>query len=64
MAEAFATTIYAPEVPRIVEKALENSKWCQAMKVEMEALEKNETKEKCVLPHGKRSIGLCWIVKS
>lgn len=56
MDQVFATTAYAQEVPRTVEEALEYPKWCQAMKLEVDALETNEPWKKCVLPHEKRRL--------
>nr|GEZ27512.1 putative ribonuclease H-like domain-containing protein [Tanacetum cinerariifolium] len=35
--------------------------WKNAMDVEMDALMRNETWEKCVLPHGRKPVGYRWI---
>ncbi|XP_061338432.1 uncharacterized protein LOC133285237 [Gastrolobium bilobum] len=44
-----------------VQEALEDPKWKQAMNIEMEALQKNETWMLTSLPNGKRKIGCKWV---
>ncbi|XP_076926638.1 uncharacterized protein LOC143589894 [Bidens hawaiensis] len=52
-AQAFATSLCSEEIPTTVEQALESKNWREAMEIEMAALNKNETWEKCTLPSGK-----------
>ncbi|KAJ8765494.1 hypothetical protein K2173_014616 [Erythroxylum novogranatense] len=61
IANAFATTLYTEDTPRTVEDAMSNPEWREAMGIEMDALEKNGTWEKCVLPIGKKPVGCRWI---
>ena len=49
-AKAFVSSIYSEEVPTNIEQALTSKNWKNTMKTEMEALMKNDTWEKCVLP--------------
>nr|GFC15064.1 putative ribonuclease H-like domain-containing protein [Tanacetum cinerariifolium] len=44
-----------------VEQALKSEKWKNAMDVEMDALMRNGTWDKCILPQGKKPIGCRWI---
>nr|GEU75879.1 DNA-directed DNA polymerase [Tanacetum cinerariifolium] len=44
-----------------VEQALKSEKWKNAMDVEMDALMRNRTWDKCILPQGKKPIGCHWI---
>jgi hypothetical protein len=44
-------------IPEKVEDAMKSEKWNEAMVVEMEALEKNNTWKIIDLPPGKRTIG-------
>ncbi|GJZ75487.1 putative RNA-directed DNA polymerase [Tanacetum coccineum] len=55
--KAFVASIYSDEIPANTEQALKSRKWKKAMEEEMEALTKNNTWKKCVLPHGKKTIG-------
>ena len=61
IAEAFNTAIYSVKIPGSVEEALRSREWKQAMEVEMRALEKNNTWEKCSLPRGKKPVGCKWV---
>ncbi|KAL6334504.1 hypothetical protein AAG906_016056 [Vitis piasezkii] len=54
--KAFLTQINSIPIPQTLTKALSNEKWKQAMKVEMEALEKNGTWEIMELPKGKKVV--------
>ena len=56
--KAFLTQINSIPIPQTLTKALSNEKWKQAMKVEMEALEKNGTWEIMELPKGKKVVGI------
>jgi len=60
-AQAFATSLCFEEIPTIVEQALESKDWRGAMKIEMDALNKNDTWEKCTLPPGKKPVGCRWV---
>nr|GFB52670.1 putative reverse transcriptase, RNA-dependent DNA polymerase [Tanacetum cinerariifolium] len=53
-AKAFSASLYSEETPSSVEQALKSEEWKNAMDVEIDALMRNETWEKCVLPHGKK----------
>ena len=44
-----------------VSEALSNRKWKQAMDVEIEALNKNNTWELVTLPIGKKPVGCKWV---
>jgi len=44
------------------EEAVKNSKWLGAMKEEMRSIEKNNW-ELCILPKGKKTIGVKWVYK-
>ena len=60
-AQAFATSLCSEEIPTTVEQALESKEWREAMKIEMDALNKNDTWEKCTLPPGKKPVGCRWV---
>nr|GEY51307.1 putative RNA-directed DNA polymerase [Tanacetum cinerariifolium] len=49
------------EAPSNVEQALKSEKWKNDMDVEMNALMRNGTWEKCILPQGKKPVGCRWI---
>nr|GEU97479.1 putative reverse transcriptase, RNA-dependent DNA polymerase [Tanacetum cinerariifolium] len=54
-ANAFVASVYSDEIPANTEQALNLRKWKKAMEEEMEALTKNNTREKCVLKPGKKN---------
>ncbi|XP_076894743.1 uncharacterized protein LOC143547130 [Bidens hawaiensis] len=60
-AKAFVTSICSEEIPTTVEQALESKNWREAMKIETDALNKNDTWEKCTLPPGKKPVGCRWV---
>ncbi|KAM0028505.1 putative RNA-directed DNA polymerase [Helianthus debilis subsp. tardiflorus] len=60
-AKAFASSLYNEQLPSSVEQALDSKNWTDAMEMEMEALVKNDTWEKCILPPGKKPVGCCWV---
>nr|GEY69480.1 putative ribonuclease H-like domain-containing protein [Tanacetum cinerariifolium] len=60
-AKAFVASVYSNEIPANTEQALKSRKWKKAMEEEMEALTKNNTWEKCVLPPGKKTLGCRWV---
>ena len=57
IARAFLTSLLAKDIPKTVHEASKKGEGRKAMKTEMEALEKNETWEKCILPIGKKPVG-------
>ena len=61
IARAFLTSLLAKDIPKTVHEASKKGEGRKAMKTEMEALEKNETWEKCILPTGKKPVGCRWI---
>ena len=48
-------------IPTQLQHALSDPKWVNAMKVEMEALEKNSTWDLVPLPNGKKAVGCRWV---
>jgi hypothetical protein len=55
--------LLAETEPVNFEEAVKNSKWLGAMKEEIRSIEKNNTWELCILPKGKKSIGVKWVYK-
>ena len=51
---AFNVALYATELPKNVDKAMQDDRWRKAMEEEIEALRKNKTREKCILPKEKK----------
>ncbi|XP_076921708.1 uncharacterized protein LOC143583228 [Bidens hawaiensis] len=60
-AQAFVTSLCSEEIPTTVEQALKYKNWREAMEIEMDAQNKNETWEKCTLPPGKKPVGCLWV---
>ncbi|KAL6319103.1 hypothetical protein AAG906_001576 [Vitis piasezkii] len=58
---AFAHTLSSCQIPSSVEEVLSDSKWAQAIKEELEALQKNNTWVLSVLPEGRKTVGCKWI---
>ena len=58
---AFAHTLSSCQIPSSVEEALSDPKWAQAIKEELEALQKNNTWTLSVLPEGRKIVGCKWI---
>ncbi|XP_071718008.1 uncharacterized mitochondrial protein AtMg00820-like [Rutidosis leptorrhynchoides] len=52
-AQKFNSVIYSENIPTSIEQAFKSKNWKKAMEVEMEALNDNDTWEKCVIPQGK-----------
>jgi len=50
--------------PVVFEEAIKSKRWRDAMKREMEAIEKNKTWELTNLPKGMKPIGVKWIFKT
>ena len=48
-------------IPKSLSEALNSEEWKQAMKMEMEALKKNDTWDTVLLPKGKNLIGCKWV---
>nr|GEX90186.1 putative reverse transcriptase, RNA-dependent DNA polymerase [Tanacetum cinerariifolium] len=59
--KAFSASLYSEETPSSVEQAPKSEEWKNDMDVEIDALMRNKTWEKCVLPHGKKPVGCRWI---
>jgi Reverse transcriptase (RNA-dependent DNA polymerase) len=57
----FANQISSVTVPEKLEEALKDHNWVKAMKLEMEALEKNDTWKLVTLPEGKKTVGCKWV---
>ena len=57
----FVSQLSTVFTPSSLQEALADSRWIQAMKTEMEALEKNATWELVALPDGKSTVGCRWI---
>ncbi|GKD37040.1 putative RNA-directed DNA polymerase, partial [Tanacetum coccineum] len=60
-AKAFFASVYSEKAPSNVEQALKSEKWKNGMDVEMDALMRNGTWDKCILPQGKKPVGCRWI---
>ena len=60
-AGAYTLLVDSEIVPRTVEEAEKHQHWKKAMEAEMNALEKNKTWERCVLPTGKKVVGCRWV---
>ncbi|KAL6347204.1 hypothetical protein AAG906_012785 [Vitis piasezkii] len=58
---AFAHTLSSCQIPSRVEEAFSDPKWAQAIKEELEALQKNNTWVLSVLPEGRKTVGCKWI---
>jgi hypothetical protein len=59
--KTFMHEISTHHVPTRVEEAMEDPKWTQAIKEEMEALMKNKTWNLVPLPRGKKTVGCKWV---
>ena len=57
----FVHRLSSHHVPSIVQEALSNPKWSQAIKAEMEALEKSKTWALVPLLKGKKIVGCKWV---
>ncbi|CAL2227071.1 unnamed protein product [Prunus armeniaca] len=59
--KAFVHQLSAIHIPTKVSEALKDTKWVQAIKEEMKALEKNQTWTLETIPRGKKTIGCRWV---
>ena len=57
----FVHRLSSYHVPSTVQEALSNPKWSQAIKAEMEALEKSKTWALVPLPKEKKTVGCRWV---
>ncbi|XP_068498046.1 uncharacterized mitochondrial protein AtMg00820-like [Phaseolus vulgaris] len=57
-------TMFATSTPISFAEAVKSEKWRNAMNLEMESIEKNDTWELTDLPVGGKKIGLKWVYKS
>ncbi|GKU86582.1 hypothetical protein SLEP1_g1092 [Rubroshorea leprosula] len=60
---SFLAAISTKDEPKSFSKAIQDPKWRQAMKVEIDALEKNNTWTLETFPPDKRPIGCKWVYK-
>lgn len=60
-AMTFQTSLYKVQVPKTVDEAKKHPQWMEAMQVEMDALERNKTWERCSQFPGKKSVGCRWV---
>ncbi|GJS08317.1 ribonuclease H-like domain-containing protein [Tanacetum coccineum] len=56
-AKALFASLYSEEAPSNVEQALKSEKWKNVIDVEMDALMRNKTWDKCILLQGKKPVG-------
>ncbi|CAN1152028.1 Retrovirus-related Pol polyprotein from transposon TNT 1-94, partial [Linum perenne] len=59
--KAFITTLDNERVPDNIHEALNNPKWREAVRDEIQALEKNNTWSLVMLPPGKKTVDCKWI---
>jgi hypothetical protein len=57
----FVNELSSHHIPTSVDEALNDSRWIQAMKEEMEALLKNKTWTLVSLPEGQKTVGCKWV---
>jgi len=62
--QAFLSTLDAQHDPDSFQEAIKHQHWCDAMNIELQALEQNGTWSLVKLPKGKRAIGCKWIYKT
>ncbi|GKD99578.1 putative ribonuclease H-like domain-containing protein [Tanacetum coccineum] len=60
-AKAFFASLYLKKTPSNVEQASKSNKWKNAMDVEMDALMRNGTWDKCILLQEKKPVRCHWI---
>ena len=59
--KSFLTHLNTITIPKTTSEALGQKEWRDAMRVEMDALEKNKTWELVELPRGKKPVGCRWV---
>jgi hypothetical protein len=57
----FNVSLTSIRIPERLEEAMINPKWLEAMKIEMEALEKSHTWQLVELPKGRKIVGCKWV---
>jgi Reverse transcriptase (RNA-dependent DNA polymerase) len=57
----FDKVLASVRIPEKLDEAMSDPKWLEAMKVEMEALEKNNTWQLVSLPEGRKTVGCKWV---
>jgi len=62
--QAFLSTLDAQQDPDTFQEAVQHQHWCDAMNIELQALERNGTWSLAKLPKGKRAIGCKWFYKT
>ncbi|XP_074283897.1 uncharacterized protein LOC141608440 [Silene latifolia] len=60
-AETEPAAVTSNDEPPTFKEAIRDSKWCAAMKDEIDALERNETWELTDLPYDKKALGCRWV---
>lgn len=61
---AFLAAVTTTSEPTRYSEAVKEEKWREAMKKEIEALERSSTWELDILPPGKKAIGCKWVYKT
>ncbi|GJZ78214.1 ribonuclease H-like domain, reverse transcriptase, RNA-dependent DNA polymerase [Tanacetum coccineum] len=56
--------LLAEDEPKNYKEASSNQKWIEAMKVELDSINRNNTWELTTLPKGHKAIGLKWVFKT
>jgi hypothetical protein len=59
--QAFVTTLQSVQIPKNWREAKQDLKWKKAMLEELAALEKNDTWELVLAPHGKKVVDCKWV---
>ena len=59
--EAFTSELTNLMIPRTIQEALQEPKWCAAVMEELGALKKNRTWNVVNLPKGKKVVGCKWV---
>jgi Reverse transcriptase (RNA-dependent DNA polymerase) len=59
--QEFDKTLASVQIPTKFEEAMNDLKWTEAMNVEMEALEKNNTWQLVSLPKDRKTVGCKWV---
>ena len=59
--EAFVVSLQSVSIPKTWKEAKHDSKWKEAMKEELAALEKNKTWDLVPFPKGKKVVGCKWV---